>query len=354
MIAQPPAADAATSRQLRCGECGFASPVRQLFQDGLCVACRANDRSNGTGSFAAETRASRPTAVAPTRPDTNLLRPASHGSVAGDRWRWLVKRAGRVALWLGIATVFLAGIKAIVAPTKVAVRGAAPAPAQSFPTAAVDAVAARFSLAYFTYDPSHPDQRAQALSAFLPAGSDMTAGWSGQGSEQALTAVVAGSEQLDDHRALVTVATEVSGGRWLYLQVPLNAQDGNVTVSGPPAAVPPPLPGSAAPSQAPAQDAELTGQLQPALAAFFAAFAGKGDLAYYAAPGVHLSGLGGALNFAQLESAAVYVGTGDRRSASATVQWTDPVTSASIVQVYQLQLIAVAGRWYVAGVAAEG
>lgn len=265
-----------------------------------------------------------------------------------------MKRVGRIALWLVIATVFLAGVKAIVAPSRPAVRGAASPTSQTFPMAAVDAVATRFSLAYFTYDPARPDQRAQSLSAFLPAGADMTVGWNGQGSEQALAAVVAGSQQLDDDRALVTVATEVTGGRWLYVQVPLSAHAGNVTVTGPPAAIPAPGPSSAAPPQAPAQDAELTGQLQSALAAFFATYAGSGDLAYYTPPGVHLSGLGGALNFTQLESAEVYAGTGDRRSATATVEWTDPVTRASMVQLYQLQLIAVAGRWYVASVSAAG
>lgn len=356
MIAQsPPNSASSTSRQVRCRDCGFESPVRQLFQDRVCLACRSNFESLSKGRGVDQSSGPAARAVAPMGSKTVAARRATtRSTTASAGSRWLLKRVGRIALWLVIATVFLAGVKAIITPNRVAVRGAASSASQNLPMAAVDAVAVRFSLAYFTYDPTRPDQRAQSLSAFLPAGADMTVGWNGQGSEQALTAVVAGSQQLDDNRALVTVATEVTGGRWLYTQVPLTAQDGNVTVTGPPAAIPPPGPGSAAPGQAPALDAELTGQLQSPLAAFFSAYAGSGDLAYYAAPGVHLSGLGGGLKFTQLESAAVYVGTGNTRAATATVEWTDPVTDASMVQAYHLQLIAVAGRWYVASVSAAG
>lgn len=348
MIAQPPLAAPTGSRRLQCRSCGWTSTVPHLFRDGLCLACQSQAPSTPTGREATPLPAVERVARAPSN-----SAPAAALRSRGDTARWAAKRAGRVVLWITIGVVLLAGVRAIVAPARATVSAPASPSMPSFPMAAVEAVAARFSMAYWTYDPTQPDARASALSAFLPPSADLTVGWNTQGTEQALTAMPAGTHRLDQHRVVVTVATEVTGGRWLYLQVPLSAQGSTITVTGPPAEVPPPTPRSAPQPQTPPQDAELTSQLQPTLGAFFAAYAGTGDLAYYAPPGVHIAGLEGALNFVQLESVSVNAGSGDTRSALAMVQWKDPVTRASLVQSYRLQLVAVGGRWYVASVAVD-
>ncbi len=156
----------------------------------------------------------------------------------------------------------------------------------------------------------------------------------------------------------MTVAVLMEGGRWRYLAVTVVADQGGLVVAGEPALVPAPgraswQNGSAAADD---EDATLSDQLRPSLAAFFTAYArsDQGALAYYAAPGARLSGLGGTVQLGELRGLVVAQGLADRRTALASVRWRDPGSGAGLEQRYRLALVRLNGKWLVGDVAPEG
>jgi Conjugative transposon protein TcpC len=224
-------------------------------------------------------------------------------------------------------------------------------PAAGFPQAAAEALAARFAFTYETYDPQHTEDRQLALAAFLSSSEvDPSLGWDGTGSQTARAAIPSGIRVIDARQALVTVAVLVGSGRWLYLSVPVVADQGALAVGGVPTLVPAPRKASWQPPTATDdQDSGLTQSLQGPLSGFFRAYAASDDAAlrYYAAPGASISGLGGEVRFGDLHL-DVAAGDGPTRRATATVHWTDAATGAGMDQAYALVLRQVDGVWHVA------
>jgi Conjugative transposon protein TcpC len=278
------------------------------------------------------------------------------GGGGGEAW---VRNLLRVLLAAVLGLLLLLGLRDVVRPF-VAAR---PAPARISPTAVyprepAEAFAARFAMAYLTFDGAHPDVRQRALAAYLIDGGDPGLGWDGNGKQTALEGVPAGIQVESANRALVTVAVLVDQQRWIYLAVPVVSDQGGLAVAAAPALVPPP--GRASwqqPSNTTSddQDSTLSSQLRPSLTAFFRAYAASraSELAYYAAPGAEIQGLGGEVELGELSDLSVMQGGSDERDAVATVRWLDRHSGASLSESYRLRLAQVDGKWLVGQVSPE-
>jgi Conjugative transposon protein TcpC len=274
---------------------------------------------------------------------------------AGEVW---LRYGLRALLVLALLAVLALGLRDIVRPFLggAAQRGQGVATA-TFPQAAAQTFAARFALAYLTFDGGHPDQRRQALDQYLAAGVSSSAGWDGQGRQTAILALPSDVAVSDGAHAVVTVAVLVDGGRWVYLAVPVEADGAALAVAASPALVPAPARAdAAAPADVVDQDPTLSAQLRPYLTAFLRAYAqsGQDELAYYAAPGVAFAGLGGQVTLAGIDSLAVQQASGGERSAVASVRWSDPVSGGGLTQDYRLRLVEASGKWLVEEVSPAG
>jgi Conjugative transposon protein TcpC len=233
--------------------------------------------------------------------------------------------------------------------------GPAGAPASSFPQAAAEAYAARFAIAYETFDSANQDSRSQSLAQFLPDGADATAGWAGNGKQTASTALPSGINVHSPSSATVDVAVLVDGGRWLYLAVPVVVSGDRLVVPATPALVPAPPKASVSPTVSPVEDTQLTGQVNSDLVAFFKAYASSSsELGLIAAPGAAIEGLNGSVQFDSLAELHVLQGQGTTRQAIAHVRWFDPASGANLIQHYQLTLVQLNQVWRVASVAPAG
>ncbi len=280
------------------------------------------------------------------------LAPGS-GSFGGSE-AWL-RRGLRALLVSALAVLLLLGLRDVVRPfTTGRTLSRVPVQAgQAYPREVAEVFAARFAMAYLTYDSAHPQVRRQALQPYLPDNADPALGWDGQGRQTAIAALPSGIEVRGDQLALITVAVQVDGGRWVYLVVPIAADPGGLVVEAAPALVAPP--GRASwrpPAQGTEEDSALESQLRPSLTAFFGAYArsSASELAYYTAPGALIGGLGGEVDFGELQDLVVEQGPPDRRQALAGVRWRDPRSGGSLVQRYRLELVQVDGKWLVRAV----
>lgn len=273
----------------------------------------------------------------------------------------------RVLLWLFRTLVVLALLVLLLLGVRDIVRQALlpPAPATpgqngagqtSFPVDAASAYAARFAVAYETFDSSDPKAHMDAISPYIPDGTDAMLGWDGEGSQKATQALPAGVNVQSPQRATVTVAVLVDGGRWIYLAVPVAYSNGQFVIPGQPALLAPPSRATVpTPSNDPG-DPQLASQLSQPMSAFFKAYAtsSPSDLTYYAVPGVTFEGLKGAVQFDSLTDLHVYSGHGDTRQAVARVKWFDPKSGAHVTQSYRLGLKLVNGQWHVSSVTPAG
>ena len=280
---------------------------------------------------------------------------ASHAGrlITGGGRSWL-RATLRVLLFSVLILLILLGVRDLSRPFVGGDRHAADSQnaTAGYPRDAAAAFATRFALAYLTYDSAQPQDRQRALRQYLPDSADAFEGWDGQGRQSALLATPSAISIRNAHRSQVTVAVLVSGGRWIYLAVPVVADGGAFVIGGAPALVPPPARASwEQTADQTEQDTTLSAQLRPSLAAFFVAYAvGSNELSYHAAPGVQLIGMAGTVQFGDLSQLVVASGGGDQRSAVATVRWLDPVSGGGLTQRYRLGLVRTADRWLVAQV----
>jgi hypothetical protein len=270
-----------------------------------------------------------------------------------ERWGRYFWRAVLLIVAVGIVLLAVRGVRTwnYVAPSTVQRQPAAQS-ASTGQSSPVQAYAASFAATYLTYNSADQDGYRRSIQPFLADGLDPMLGWNGAGKQQALM-VQPVSVTSQGRQSIVTVAAEVTGGRWLYLAVPVASDGTRFVVTATPAIVPGPgkLQWSADTSQK-ASDTQLVTALQPNLQAFFQAYA-NGDateLGYYAAPGSSIPGLGGTVTLQQLGKVWVSPSGGDQRDAVATVQWQDKQTGATYAQSYELTLVQSNGKWLVSRV----
>ena len=158
-------------------------------------------------------------------------RPSRTWGGAGGRWLiWLF----RGIAWAVLLLIGYRGVVAIVTgetQSSAATPVATGSPASAFPVTQADAYALQFGAVYLNFSPADATQRANALSTFLPSGSDPQLGWNGTGTSQLQSAQVAGTDVRDAHHAVVTLLARVNG-QLMELGVPIYASSGGLVVSG--------------------------------------------------------------------------------------------------------------------------
>lgn len=267
-------------------------------------------------------------------------------------FRTLVVLVLLALLLLGVRDV----VRQVVTPPAAPITGQNGGGQSTFPTDAARAYAARFALAYATYDSGNPQSHIDAVGPYVPDGVDPMLGWDGQGTQKATQAVPAGINVQSNQRATVTVAVLVDQGRWIYLAVPVQVSGAQFVVPGQPALLAPPSKATVpTPSNDPG-DPALAQQLGQPMSAFFKAYAASSpsDLTYYAVPGATFDGLKGTVQFDSLADLHVYAGGGNTRQAVARVKWFDPKSGAHLTQSYRLGLQLVNGQWHVSSVTPAG
>ncbi len=294
--------------------------------------------------------------------------PAARPPWSGGGGRWAVWPL-RIVLWAVILIVGFRGVMAIVLHQTLSgsAAGGTAADATSsdstsgFPVTLGEAFALRFGQVYLDFSPGTADQRAQQLTAFIPANArdtDPQFGWSGTGTLRLQAVQVAGIEVRSAQTAVVTLLATVND-RLMELGVPLYANGGGIVVSGEPALLP--APSAVQPPKIPAAASDSTAKnaLSSQLPNFFQAYA-SGDQATlnrYVMPGASISGLGGAVSFGSI--AAIDVPPGNAtREITVTVNWMLPgqvgPAAPRLATTYDLSVVdQQSGRWYVRDIRAS-
>ena len=296
--------------------------------------------------------------------------PGVGGSWQGAGGRWLLWPL-RVVLWAALLIIAFRGITAIVVSQAPVSAGGGTGPGTAvgvrFPVTLAEAYAAEFGRVYLSVSPQNQAQREQALAAFVPASvsaANPDLGWNGTGQLDLQSLQVEGIIVQDPQHAVVTLLALING-QLMELGVPLAASGSGVDVSGEPAWLPAPSrisPPSAAPR---GSDQVAQSQLNNELPAFFQAYA-NGDSAAlnrFLAPGVSLTGLGGAVTFDSIAALHVPPG-GTSRQITVTVIWQlpqqpgsatgNPGMASKLEMTYGMSVLDLqSGKWYVKEIGAS-
>jgi hypothetical protein len=285
--------------------------------------------------------------------------PAAKSPWSGGGGRWLLWPM-RIVLWVAILVIGYRGVMAIIlneTPASTNSGAAAPAsPASEFPVTLGEAYALQFGQVYLNFSPDQASERAKQLAAFIPANVASVQpqlGWNGAGTMHLLSEQVAGIDVRSANTAVVTVLATVDNGGLIELGVPLYASGGAIVVTGQPAWLPAPPAAKPPAAQQVTSDEAAQTALSSQLPAFFQAYA-SGDqttLNRYLAPGVSLTGLGGAVTYASIASITVPTG-GATRDITVTVNWglpgQDKPASAQLATTYDMSVVdQQSGKWYV-------
>lgn len=277
---------------------------------------------------------------------------------SGSGGRWLVWPM-RVVLWAAILIIGYRGVTAIFlneTPSTTGNTSSAPASAApQFPVTLGSAYALQFGQVYLNFSPADASQRATELAAFIPGNVRALQpefGWNSAGTLTLDSEQVAGVDVRSAHTAVVTLLATVNG-HLMELGVPLYVSGGGLVVSGEPAWLPAPSAASPPDTHVPGSDPAAQSALSSQLPAFFRAY-GSGDQATlnrFLAPGISLSGLGGAVSFGSIASLTVPRG-GATRDITVTVNWVLPgqvsQVAPQLAASYDMSVVEQqSGRWYV-------
>lgn len=271
-------------------------------------------------------------------------------------------------LWLLLALIGVRGVASFVLPPPAAAPVSAAASTLA-PDPQLDAArtfALLFSEEYLTWRSTDSSEHAARLRPYLRGGLDEQAGWSGTGArdQTVLGASVYADQRLSESKRLVSVAvrTRLTGGsgspaaaeRVVYLAVPISVSPQGLSVYDFPTYLPPP---SHADPQGALYGDEVTDpdpQIRPLVEGFLRAYTGGSDaeVAYFMAPGAHLTGLRGALRWQALPDVKVYR-TGGELLALAESTLLESASNAIVRQHYLLRL-EKRERWYVKDLVQKG
>lgn len=245
---------------------------------------------------------------------------------------------------------------------------------------------------YLSWSPQHHSARQSALARYAAAGSGADDGWNGDGRMLADTASTVDLTR-GDAGVIATVRVRVTpvkaappgagaagtapaspvGGavasapavlaaagtaqpsRWLTVGVPITTATGVPRVSATPGLVgsaPDEVAGPAVPSGV--GDDAFAKATEPTITKLLRAYA-SGDLSYARAAGTHFAGLGGAVQFQQLERWRVRpaeAGDARHRVGDATVTWSVP-GGAELTCSYRVRLEHSGGRWFLSGLTVQ-
>lgn len=260
-------------------------------------------------------------------------------------------------MWATVGLVFVRGLGAVAASSTHPVAAViAKAPASRFPGADVEAFAVRFARVYLTWRPGHGGRRAAAVGSFFSgdlrdrAAAELPPRGPGQMVAQA---TVARSADLGSGRALLTVASELTDGRTVYLTVPVAGDShGGLDVFALPALTAPPPHGSTPAIASDPLTGTDAGELRALVQRFLGAYVSGEDpsgLAYLVGPGTVIAAMPTGFALGSVEEVGRLGGGGSRMTVEAAVHVRDKATRASYPLAYRLQLRHT-DRWYVTGV----
>ena len=302
--------------------------------------------------------------------DGSLAANPGIGSWQGAGGRWLLWPL-RVVLWAALLIIAFRGITAIVFNQASAPAGGGTGPQSAtgqFPVSLAEAYATEFGRVYLSFSPQDQGQREQALAAFVPASvlaANPNLGWNGTGQLNLQAVQVSGITVQDPRHAVVTLLALVNG-QLMRLGVPVASSGSGVTVSGEPALLSaPPQISPPPPAASRGSDQVAQSQLNNELPAFFQAYA-NGDSAAlnrFLAPGVSLTGLGGAVAFDSITALHVPPG-GATRQITVTVIWQlpdqgglaagNPGMTSELEMTYGMSVLDLqSDKWYVKEIGAS-
>ncbi|MCA1680021.1 MAG: conjugal transfer protein [Actinobacteria bacterium] len=271
----------------------------------------------------------------------------------------LLRRIGRVVLWVSIAIVAARGLGAIfsgdaASSTQAQAEGALAA--QTFPDDEARAYAVQFTRAFLTFTPMHPEYHELSVRAFLAAQLRESAALElpERGPSQTVTAAtVARAKALGRSRALVTVAATVVNEtvttRYLTVPVARDSAGGLVVYDYPAFSSPPPT-GSVPSEQPKTLDGTGAKEIPDLLRRFFAAYLdGRqlDDLSYFLTRTTRVTPLPQRYRLRDvLGVSQVGEGIGPRRKVLVTLRARDPETRADYTLRYRADVIR-RDRWYV-------
>ncbi|GLF98287.1 conjugal transfer protein [Streptomyces yaizuensis] len=302
----------------------------------------------------------------PSDPGWNAVGWAEESESTG---RSFARRAGRVVIWSVIGLAAFTGVRTWVFPAKppaVApqVDVQAEALRNDVPVDEAQQVAARFARSYLSWSSEAPQLRARDLARDLPKGADPKMGWNGEGLQLVSQTIAGKVTQAEGKRARVLVDVRVSYtvqsdgkdasvSQWLGLEVPVAESGGRILVTGQPALVGMPTATDYKIPDIADTDAAMSNSTRQTVKDFLTAWAVGGE-DQAAAPGSRIAPLGGGVQLDSLDSWAVDVGSGDKRTGTATVRW--KLAGAQLQQTYLFTLTQVSAntgsRWQVSQVTA--
>ncbi|MCA1699623.1 MAG: conjugal transfer protein [Actinobacteria bacterium] len=272
----------------------------------------------------------------------------------------LLRRIGRVVLWVFIAIVVARGLGAIFSGdpeslTQAQAEGALAA--QTFPDDEARAYAVQFTRAFLTFTPAHPDYHELSVRPFLAAQLRESAALElpERGASQTVTAAtVARAKLLGRNRALVTVAATVVNRtvttRYLTVPVARDSAGGLVVYDYPAFSSPPPPAGSVPTDDPGTLEGPGAKEIPDLLRRFFAAYLdGRqlDDLSYFLIRGARVTPLVQRYRLRDvLGVSQVGEGVGPDRTVLVTMRARDPETRAEYTLRYRA-IVVLRDRWYV-------
>jgi hypothetical protein len=291
--------------------------------------------------------------------------PAAKSPWSGGGGRWMVWPL-RVILWVAILVIAYRGITAIVlneTPSSTNSSGSTPpatSASSSFPATLAEAYALQFGQVYLNASPASANQRQQELAAYLPSSVTQLQpqfGWNGSGTLALQSEQVASIDVRSSSAAVVTLLATVNG-RQMELGVPVYYAGGSLAISGEPAWLPAPA-AAQLPTPPPVNaDQNAEAELKTQLAQFFQADAASSqDLGRFLAPGASVTGLGGAVTYAGIQSITVPQG-GATRDITVAVTWQLPAqgkqSAPTLTTTYDMSVVdQQSGKWYVEDIRAS-
>jgi Conjugative transposon protein TcpC len=291
--------------------------------------------------------------------------PAAKSPWSGGGGRWMVWPL-RVILWVAILVIGYRGITAIVlneTPSSTNSSGTIPpatSASTSFPVTLAEAYALQFGQVYLNASPASASQRQQELAAYLPSSVtqlDPQFGWNGSGALTLQSEQVATIDVRSSSAAVITLLATVNG-KQMELGVPVYSADGSLAISGEPAWLPAPATAQLPTTQPVNADQNAEAELKTQLPQFFQAYAASSqDLGRFLAPGASVTGLGGTVTFAGIQSITVPQG-GTTRDITVAVTWQLPAqakqSAPTLTTTYDMSVVdQQSGKWYVEDIRAS-
>lgn len=268
----------------------------------------------------------------------------------------VLRPAGRGALWVAVAVIVIRGLGVTLSSDQGSASPVAARTTRAVVGPGAEAFAVRFARGYLSWRSGDAAVHRRRVARFLSVDvrDRAAAGLPRRGPGQVVAqATVARSQDLGAGRALVTVASELTSGRTVYLTVPV-ARDsrGGLDVFALPALTAPPPQGSGpAIVPVPVTGADA-GEVRALVGRFLGAYVSGEDpsgLAYLVAPGTVIAPMPTGLALGSVEEVGRLGGGGSRMTVEADVHVRDRAARASYALAYRLQLRRT-DRWYVTGV----